>query len=223
MWKRPSSNAESGLTLLELLVALAMAALVGVAVYSMQNAVMGAYDQVRDSRRADFGLRILSEVMNDDLRSIYTLRNGNDSLVFVGSPADSPDDPFMAFPTTAGLDLLDNPASTEVRLVRYLLQRSMTSDSYELVREERSYAAVEGSFEWRPAVVADSIVSLEVQYFDAYTDSYAQQFKSNPALANRPMAPRAVRLDMVMRTLTGEKAEQLLFTLPPATYHLVKP
>ncbi len=223
MWKRPSSNAEAGLTLLELLVALAMSALVGVAVFTMQNSVLGAFDQARQVRREMFGLQVATETLNDDFRSAYTCRCDDEDHFFIGSSADRTEDPFLEFTTTASLDMEADPAGLDLRRVRYVLVSGRTKGLNDLVRQERAYAGIDGEFPWSGVVLVRDVRELDIEYLDGSMDTYVSSFTSDPTSRNRPMLPRALRLRILCGKEDSDRGTDIVVERPVWAYTLVRP
>jgi len=226
LWKRPSSSAEAGLTLLELLVAMLLAAVVGMAVYAMHDSAMGAYQHAREARRAGFGLNVMVEVLNDDLRSIYTGDGADSRFSFQGKAVDAGGEAFLEFSCAASLDPKAGTNGTEIRRVRYTLAEGKTRDSYDLVREERSPFALKSEdrdddYEWRGVILARDVGEVEAAYFDDLNNSFQSEWQTEPALSNRPLRPAAVQLSLAKSD--EETPTVILIQLPPARYLYHKP
>jgi len=214
--RRRFTTDESGLTLLELLVALALAALVGVAVFVMHRSAMGAYDQVRQVRRSEFGIRVLIDVLTDDLRSVYAYGGDDENFFFIGSKPGDSEASFLEFSTTASLDLLARPESTEVRRVRYVLTEGSDSDLFNIVREERPYCGVAMDIadeDWSSVILVQDVAEVTAGYYDDLTSSFMENWMSDPSQTNRPMRPGAMKLSVAMPG--NRQPWELLIKLPP--------
>lgn len=213
-----AATGQAGFTLMELLVAMALASIVGLAVYSLSSSVMGAYDQVRKVRRQDFGFVMLSEVVREDLRSVFPGMLTHEDFSFYGeSYGEGNSEPFMRFATSATLDLSTRPEQYGGYQVRYSLEDEEGSGLLNFVREERKYIGLETEPQWQKVIVAKNIVAFSVEYADPETKYWEMEW-STPAKASRGgWVPYGVRMSVTFAS-AAEVPKVIQVLLPQSVF-----
>lgn len=171
---RRGDAGRSGFTLLEVLIAMALSAVIMVALFAVFNAVADVAAGVKSHEAEGYGQRALESILFDDLRSVYRGSGANykftgNSGAFLGS-----DGEFLSFCTTATLGASGDGPSFSLRRVEYLLDGNSREKT--LIRREKSYCGVKGDWEWVEVPILKGIADLEAEYLDPMDDSYVTEW-----------------------------------------------
>ena len=156
----PPPAQPSGFTLLEILLALAILALVLSSLFSAYSETITATELVEASREVDQAVRLTLGQMADDLKSLYQQEVKGDPkdspYRFRGGSEESDGEAVevMNFASTAHLGFDPTGPSMSVNRIAYLLKKSGDGErSFQLIRRERPFADFQGQGEDRKSVV----------------------------------------------------------------------
>jgi type II secretion system protein J len=206
-----------GFTLIEILIALAILALVLTSLFSAYNETLSASDLVETSKEVDQSARLTLAQMADDLKSLYYQE-------FKGDPKDSPyrfvgggKEPegeaveVMTFASTGHLGFDPTGPSMCINRITYLLKKAKEGDKYfQLIRQERPFADFAGQGEETELELADGVEELAVSYGDQEGGNLADAWDSaSPEHEGQP--PRLVQIRL--RVAAGPSQGSRLFTV----------
>lgn len=184
-----------GFTLLELLVAMALAAAVLTSLFAMFRTVIDTAAGAKAVMGEDRAARTLMRILEDDLGSAAV--SGRDEDEFTARPAEVnlAGTPFLVFSTTSTLAFTEDWPVFGVQRVEYVLRRGREGKTVRLVRRERPYAGVEGDFDWREYPLGESLAAFRAEYFDDEFNEFEKEW--NPGSGEN--APYAVRFTFRIR------------------------
>jgi general secretion pathway protein J len=212
-----SRLAQPGVTLLEMLVALAVTAALGVAMYGSLAVAFQAervgLDAVEPMRALDAAIDILAH----DLQGIIPANQGPISGEFIGEELEAQAGQ-MTFHTTAGISEINydglgptaasattalvgepNRIGSDVVQVTYLLLGD--GDTRQLVRRVQRNLLAQVETEGEDQVLCDDVRSFELRFFDGYT--WVQAWDS---VFEDPPLPRAV--EVVIETVPRPRSSR---------------
>ncbi len=123
----------AGFTLLEVLVAVGLLAIVLSIVYGLAAAMVAVTDHVADSLAENDRHRLVFERLNQDLAGIYQGESG----YLLGRPPVVGDEPFLDFLSTASLTFAPGHRRSAVTRIGYYLRADPEGDSVSLWRSEQ--------------------------------------------------------------------------------------
>ena len=210
-----------GFTLVELLIAMTLTAVIGMVLFSTYSMVMDNGKTVRnrvlerESERVFWGILdndIAGLCLIDDKRStcprspVSRLSRPTRSTASPKRtrPQPSDDEVLLSFATSSHLaDMPGTPLPGPV-CVEYVLRNGNRSAAF--IRRERAYCGVEGDFPWSELVLVRNVKSLEVALYSTKTQ-FVEDWPS-------PLPPGA-RARSIRFTLHREEEEQPeLFVVP---------
>jgi general secretion pathway protein J len=194
--RRPA--AEAGFTLLEVLVAVAITALLLATVYGVFTPISAARDRLEGEALAYHEARVLLDRIGRELRSAYLSPQPGAKTRFEGG-RDAAGRPYLLFSTTAGTP---QPGSGGVALVRYELDADPEAEpgrgGQVLLRGEAPVWA--GNAERAPAYrLGADIVGLGLRFHDG--SAWQEQWPVNPG---QPGRPQQVEVTLTLRIADGE-------------------
>ncbi|BAH76341.1 PulJ/GspJ family protein [Solidesulfovibrio magneticus] len=179
-----SRRHESGFTLVEVLLALLIGALVMLGSYSVTSQVIGLSDDVRSNLAAEDALDILRIALDNDLGSIIwvesTIRRAAESMAFSGGRQETAlsglDEEVILSLASAAVLAPDAPfPSHAFNRVTYLLRKppgkdGEKTDTRQLVRRELPAATLAWRDPARPSahetVLLETVSACAIQFFD---------------------------------------------------------
>ncbi|WP_147822604.1 prepilin-type N-terminal cleavage/methylation domain-containing protein [Salidesulfovibrio onnuriiensis] len=173
---RRDVSGRSGFTLLEVLVAVALSAVIMMALFAMFGSVADVASSVRAREEAASGVRTLEGLLFDDLRSLYAGKETEFRFVGKSGSFLGEGGTLMAFSTTASLGDNSDGASFSLQRVEYVLKD--VSGVGTLFRREKRYCGLSGRWPWVEVPVFRGIDELEVAYADPETDSFLSEWAS---------------------------------------------
>ena len=181
---RPS--AKEGFTLLEVLIAMALSAVIMMALFSMFDSVVNVASGIKDKEGEAYGERIFESILFDDFRSIYASSKAEyafsgKSGFFLGADGD-----LMSFCTTATLGPVGAQPVFSLQEVEYLLKGG--SESKTVYRREKEYSGLTGNWEWVEVPIVKGVSDLRIEYQDT-DDSFVTEW-------NKAGYPRAVKVEI---------------------------
>lgn len=169
----------SGFTLIEVLVAVALSSVIMMALFGMFNSVVDVASSVRNQENSSYGERTFEGILFDDLRSVYAAQG--DFFRFKGKSGSflGIDGQLMEFCSTASLNNSGGNPSFSLQRVEYGLKGG--SDSKDIYRRERSYCGLTGDWEWVEVLILKGISDIEIEYYDQTDNSFVTEW-DRPAL-----------------------------------------
>jgi type II secretion system protein J len=202
--KRKRTESCRGFTLLEILIAIAILALVVSSLYGAYSGTLDTTEMVENIRDVDQVARVALTQMVDDFKSLYYEKaKGEDEespYSFGGvTEAEGDGGAIVAFATTSRLDFDMTFPSQRINRVSYILEKQPDNEKlYQLVRREIPFADLSGARQEFEIEIADGVESLSLTYFDEDGQQFAQwDSKAEGRL------PRLVRIRLQM---TGDKS-----------------
>jgi len=182
---------QRGMTLLEVLVATAVAALVLTACYGLNAALHRSEARVEQGRAAHHLARVLYDRLGRELRSLYQVK---------GQPSVSTGQTALGEPYLQLIAYTQGPTGTGVALIRYQLQA--VDDGFLLLRGERPLYAAQGDF---PLIELAQVSALRWKFHDG--SNWQDEWQSSDR-------PRLVRFELELPVFGGKQVFATDFDLP---------
>lgn len=206
----------AGFTLIEILIALAILALVLSSLFSAYSETLTTTELVETSKEVDQAARLTLAQMADDLKSLYHQEVKGDPkdspYRFVGGGQEAEGDTLevMTFASTGHLGFDPTGPSMCINRIAYGLKKAKEeAQHFQLIRRERPFADFEGQGEEREAELADGVEELVVSYGDEGGGSLADAWDSaSPEHEGRP--PRLVQIRL--KVTAGPAQGRRIFT-----------
>ena len=193
-----------GFTLVELLIAMPLTAVIGMVLFSTYGMVMDNGKTVRErvlereSERVFWGILdndVAGLCLTDDKRSTLpplsrepvTPSDDFYRLTDTERPEASEDEVLLSFATSSHLADIPKEALPGPVCVEYVLRNGNRSTAF--VRRERPFCGVEGDFPWTELVLVRNVKSLEIALFTAKTQ-FVTEWPSPLKADQRPEAVR---------------------------------
>lgn len=169
-------HGRGGFTLLEVLIVVALSAVIMMGAFTLFDSVAEVALDVRKQEETSYGIQALKSILFDDLRSLYA-ESGQD-FQFLGKNGSflEGDGTLMAFCTTTSLG--DNTVGVSFSLQRVEYSLKGDSDSRTLYRREKQHCGLAGRWQWVEVPVLNGIVELDLEYFDAQDNDYHSEWRS---------------------------------------------
>jgi type II secretion system protein J len=211
---RQSAKA-AGFTLLEILIALAILALVLSSLFSAYSETITTTELVETSREVDQAARLTLAQMADDLKSLYLQEVKGDPVNspyrFLGKSEQSEGESLelMSFASTGHLGFESTGPSMSINRITYVLSKSEAGERYfKLLRRERPFADFEGGGEATEVELADNVEELVVSYEGDGGTTVTAWDSVSPEQGGRP--PRLVQIRL--KVAAGSPGESRTFT-----------
>ena len=199
---RSSYGRNAGFTLFEILIAIAILALVVSSLYGAYSGTIETTEKVESLRDIDQTARLALMQMADDFKSLYYRKaesNEEDSPFGFssGMEAEGEEETVVEFASTSHLGFdLDFP-SLRVNRVRYVMAKQSDNERHhKLVRIEIPFADLPGEREEISVELADSVESLTLTYQNEDGQSFSQWDTKAEENAGQP--PRLVNIKLQM-------------------------
>lgn len=186
---------------MEVLVAVALSAIIMMALFGMFNSVAEVASDVKRQEEDSYGIRTFESILFDDLGSVYA--GDAPSFSFAGKNGDflGQDGRIMEFCTTASLGDSGTGPSFSLQRVEYSLDRDGKDTA--ILRRERKHCGVSGNWQWVEVPVFKGFSSVEVEYFDPLNKSFVQEW------GGRKRYPGAIRM-----TIVDSDGQRFRFVIP---------
>lgn len=199
-------SSQKGFTLLELIIAISITALIGIAANSMLDVMLRSKTQVTDHQKQLTELDTALRILQRDLQQITPLNiNGEDFPsdnfgLLLRPHSQSVGTTFMEF---VRYTVVPDPTQVKPELIKV---RYKVIDG-SLIREQRPFVAGQLQIEWHPIQLLTNIETLEIEVFQ-------NQWRPLYSELDSPALPYAIKL-----TLTHPQWEtaELLISLPGAS------
>ena len=194
---------DQGFTLIEVLLALSIAALISLFLYETFISTSRVTEKIDQEREVYREIRLTADQLTRELLSVYPSPSGRSQpLVFSGvheTGAEGSTDS-LSFYTMAHLHLVPNQPDTDLTRVRYFLEKPLDGKWYQLSHEEAPHFLSTGSPE--KEVLIEKVKELTFRYFDgkAWQTEWDSK-KSNQTL------PTAVKVSLVVIKQDGTPEE----------------
>ena len=169
-----------GFTLLEILIAIAILALVVSSLYGAYSGTLDTTEMVESIRDVDQVARLALMQMVNDFKSLYFQKaQGEDTespYSFGGvMEAEGEGGAIVAFATTSRLDFDMTFPSQRINRVSYIMEKQPDNEKlYRLVRKELPFADLPGEREEVSVEIADGVESLSLTYFNGEGQQFSQ-------------------------------------------------
>jgi prepilin-type N-terminal cleavage/methylation domain-containing protein len=187
----------SGFTLLEILLALTILALVLSSLFSAYSESINVTELVETSREVDQAARLTVAQLADDLKSLYQQEvkgDPKDSPYRFQGGSEGPEEEVvvLSFASTSHLGFDAGGPSMGVNRITYVLKKSGEGEQYfQLMRRERPFADIQGGEETE-VELADNVEELAVTFGDDAGATLAEWDSASPEHDGRP--PRLVQI-----------------------------
>jgi type II secretion system protein J len=198
-------NDRRGFTLLELLVALGIAAVVITLLYETFNAVLRSTQLVDEESEIDQMVRISMERMTNELRSAYwrspSETVGSSMFMFVGQDSIATDYPTdtLRFSTLSHARVSSKNADPTVSIVEYALVPVPETDTAVLMHREETTPLSPSASGLEEYELAESVVGLSFRYFDG--KDWSEQWND----ADKKRLPKAVEIQLIIKDRSGQE------------------
>jgi prepilin-type N-terminal cleavage/methylation domain-containing protein len=211
---------QSGFTLLEILLALAILALVLSSLFGAYSETITATELVEASREVDQAARLTLGQMADDLKSLYQQEVKGDPkdspYRFQGGSEESGEEAveILNFASTGHLGFDLAGPSMSVNRIAYILKKGGEGERYfRLIRRERPFADFEGQGEETEVELADNVEELTVTYGDDAGTTFTEWDSASPEHGGRP--PRLVRINLKVAAGTSGGSRSFTAVVAP--------
>ena len=200
-------NLPSGFTLFEILIAIAILALVVTSLYGAYSGTIETTEKVESLRDIDQAARLALMQMADDFKSLYYRKAESDEedspFSFTGGlETEGEEQTVVEFASTSHLGFDLNYPSLRINRIRYaLVKESDNERQHKLVRVEIPFADLPGEREEIKVELADSVESLALTYQNEDGQSFPQW--DTKAKETEGMPPRLVNIQLQM---AGDKS-----------------
>jgi len=204
----------SGFTLLEILIAIAILALVVSSLYGAYSGTMETTEMVESARDVDQAARLALMQIGDDFSSLY----------YKKAEAEDEDSPFrfqggmdaggeggtvVQFASTAHLGFDGSFPNLRINRVSYVLEEQDDNQRYyKLVRMELPFVDLSGEREETAVELADTVESLTITYLNENGETLSQW--DSKAEETKGVLPRLVHIRL---QLGGEKSRIFVTTV----------
>ena len=197
----------SGFTLLEILIAIAILALVVSSLFGAYSSTMETTEMVESARDVDQAARLALMQMVDDFSSLYYKKaeGENEDSPFRlqgGMDAEGGGGTVVEFASTAHLGFDGSFPNLRINRVSYVLEKQPDNQRYyRLVRMELPFVDLSGEREETAVELADTVESLTITYLNEDGETLSQW--DSKAEETEGILPRLVNIRL---QLAGEKS-----------------
>jgi type II secretion system protein J len=204
----------SGFTLLEILIAVAILALVMSSLYGAYSGTLETTEMVESARDVDQVARLALRQMVDDFSALYYRKaegeNENSPFRFQGGmDAEGEGGTVVQFASTCHLGFDVSFPSLRINRVSYVLEKQADNQRYyRLVRMELPFVDLSGEREETAVELADTVESLTLTYLNEDGETLSQW--DSKAEETEGLLPRLVHIRL---QLAGEKSRVFATTV----------
>ena len=196
-------EAKGGFTLLEILIAVAILALVVSSLYGAYSGTLDTTQMAENLRDVDQVARMALMQMVDDFKSLYYQKSqgeGEESPYSFGgaTEAEGEGGPIVTFATTSRLDFDMTFPGQRINRVSYIMEKQPDNQKlYRLVRKELPFADLAGERQELLVELADGVESLSLTYFNEDGQEFSQWDSKTQGLLPRLIS---IKLQMAGET-----------------------
>ena len=209
----------AGFTLLEILIAIAILALVVSTLYGAYSGTIETTEKVESLRDIDQTARLALMQMADDFKSLYYREAEGDAedspfRFSGGMAAEGGEGTVVEFASTShlGFDLVY--PSLRINRIRYVLEQQSDNEKYyRLVRKELPFADLPGEREETSVELADYVESFTLTYLNEDGQSFSQW--DTKAEETEDPTPRLVQIQLQM---AGENSRIFTTSVAPQVW-----
>jgi type II secretion system protein J len=208
-------NRQSGFTLLEIIIALVILALVFASLYGAYSGTVEATERVEHGRDVEQAARLALMQMADDFKSLYHQEFEGDPKAspyrFVGGATEEEveESAVVEFASTAHLDFDMVFPSLRINRVSYALIKLEEDERYQrLVRVELPFADLEQEGDESSVELTDGVEELTLTFFTGDGEEVSEWDSSEAQASER--LPQLIRIRLKMGA--GEGGESRIFT-----------
>ena len=212
MNEKTSRHVEQGFTLMEIMVALAIVALLFTSLFAVFDQSMDVADQVKSTSSMDQNARLILRQIANDLDSLYIPQERGQHFDFQGQ---SPELEFMVdkstvleFTTSAGLDFNATFPSRSLFRVSYILApiSDMESRRFSLLRSQALVSGNGTVAETRTSLkLAETVTDLQLTFLDPEQIDPAQSWNKDDLVQETQPPPAGVRITLVLSGPSGRE------------------
>lgn len=196
-----------GMTLIEVLVSVAVIAMIMVILWSSSGQLMNAKERVKQRDRAYQQMRGVLVKMEADLSSAFLSRSvpigtpegmegaeipGRMTTFFKGKDSDKGDE--LSLTTFSHLRLFKNSKESDQSQVKYFVQSSEKySDAMDLYRIEIPWLDADTNVEGEQVLIAEGIREFNLSYYDDRKDEWTREWDSD-GIDWKGKLPKAVKV-----------------------------
>jgi len=205
--RRGHWNDPRGFTLLELLVALGIVAIVVTLLYETFNAVLRSTKEVDAESEIDQMVRISMERMTNELRSAYwrpsSGTGGPTVFMFVGQDSSDSDQPAdtLQFTTLSYARVGEGSTDPTVTVVEYALVPDPETQTSVLMHREETVPLEPSENSLEEYELAESVIGLNFRYFDG--QNWLDQWSD----ADKKRLPKAVEIQLIIKDYSGQERQ----------------
>lgn len=200
-------DSQKGFTLLELLIAMMLMAVIITALFALFSNVIDASQHARKRMQTDKSGRAVLNILEDDLR--YMLPDiKTTGLKFVANTQSSMFDEqkLLSFSTTSSLKFQKHENDLSLQYVTYSLQEQ-DDDTFKLIRTERPFPTVIGDFSELRYELVENVLECQFEYYNSEYNEFQSEWG-----VEKTNTPKAVRVRMTLGT--PESSYEYVLTIP---------
>lgn len=169
-----ASRGKAGFTLIEMIIAVALSAVIMMALFGMFSSVVDVASSIKFQESSSYGERTFEGILFDDLRSVYAA--SGDSFRFIGKSGSflGLDGQIMEFCSSASLNSSGASPSFSLQRIEYVLKSN--SDTKDIYRREKSYCGLSGEWEWVEVPILKGISDIDIRYFDSQDNAFITEW-----------------------------------------------
>lgn len=217
--RRPK-NAEPGLTLIEILVAMAVFAMTGVLVYGSLAGSMRAQETVEAAQARTREVRVALLRMTRELQSAFIVRNAN-QFTTEGLRAET----LFLGREEGGFHRLDFTSFSHERTqanvnesdqceLSYFVRRSKDGDGYDLIRRESKRIDADATKGGALYPLLRDVTRFQLQFYDFEREEWLDEWDTTNATAQVDHLPPFVRIQIGVRDGEEERVLSTIVKVP---------
>ena len=224
--KQNSLSAGHGFTLLEVVIALAIMAVVFSSLYGAYSSTLETTEQVENEREVEQAARLALAQMADDLKSVFYEQpeESEDEAEtspyrFVGAPADDLEDAVtvVEFSTTATLGFDVTFPNLQINRVSYvLIGQTENEGSRSLIRQESSFSGLGGQRKENTLELADGVEELTLSYVDEQGQEETEW--DTDALQTKNRLPRLIKIELKISVGSPKRSRSFRVNVAPMAW-----
>lgn len=204
-----SHKKQDGFTLLELLIAMMLMAVIITALFALFSNVIDASQHARKRMKTDKSGRAILNILEDDLR--YMLPDiKTTGLKFKANTSSSISDEqkLLSFATTSTLKFETKENDITLQYVTYSIQEQ-DNRTFKLIRIERPFPSVVGDFSELRYELAENVLECQFEYYNSEYNEFQSEWG-----VEKTSIPKAIRAHITLGTPDKTYPYVLIIPLP---------